>query len=69
MEKEKAMPMMLPSHQQTAPGLLASRVCAHGRIIDDMLTKQGAETGKVRCAECGAVFDDPYIHKKEGREI
>ncbi len=34
--------------------------CAHARIIDDILTRQGKRTGKVRCLECGAKFDDPY---------
>lgn len=34
--------------------------CAHGRIIDDILTRQGKRTGKVRCLECGETFDDPY---------
>lgn len=34
--------------------------CLHARLIDDVLTKDGAPTGKVRCLECGAVFDDPY---------
>jgi hypothetical protein len=35
-------------------------VCAHGRIIDDVLTKQGKRTGQVRCLECGGIFEDPY---------
>lgn len=34
--------------------------CAHQRLIDDIRTRGGARTGKVRCLECGAVFDDPY---------
>jgi len=34
--------------------------CAHQRIIDDILTKGGKRTGKVRCLECHAMFDDPY---------
>ncbi len=33
--------------------------CLHSRLIDDVLTKDGARTGQVRCLECGAVFDDP----------
>lgn len=34
--------------------------CTHQRIIDDVLTRGGKRTGKVRCLECGAIFDDPY---------
>jgi hypothetical protein len=34
--------------------------CAHQRLIDDILTKSGKRTGKVRCLECRAIFDDPY---------
>lgn len=34
--------------------------CAHQRLIDDILTKNGKRTGKVRCLECRAIFDDPY---------
>lgn len=35
--------------------------CTHGRLIDDVLTKRGKRTGQVRCLECGAIFDDPYV--------
>ena len=34
--------------------------CAHQRLIDDILTRGGKRTGKVRCLECGAEIDDPY---------
>lgn len=34
--------------------------CAHQRLIDDVLTGSGERTGKVRCLECGSVFDDPF---------
>ena len=34
--------------------------CTHQRIIDDILTRGGKRTGKVRCLECGTIFDDPY---------
>jgi hypothetical protein len=34
--------------------------CVHQRIIDDVLTRGGKRTGKVRCLECGIIFDDPY---------
>lgn len=34
--------------------------CLHSRLIDDVLTKDGAPSGEVRCLECGAVFHDPY---------
>ncbi|MBX3324867.1 MAG: hypothetical protein KF682_03110 [Nitrospira sp.] len=35
--------------------------CTHQRVIDDVLTKGGKRTGKVRCLECGTIFDDPYM--------
>jgi hypothetical protein len=34
-------------------------MCAHGRLIDRVATADGQSTEKVRCLECGAVFDDP----------
>ena len=34
--------------------------CVHQRLIDDVLTRGGKRTGKVRCLECGTIFDDPY---------
>jgi hypothetical protein len=34
--------------------------CAHQRLIDDVRTKSGTPTGKVRCLECGTLFDDPH---------
>ncbi len=34
--------------------------CTHQRLIDDVLTRGGKRTGKVRCLECGTIFDDPY---------
>jgi hypothetical protein len=35
-------------------------LCAHQRLIDDVRTRSGTPTGKVRCLECGAIFDDPH---------
>lgn len=34
--------------------------CAHQRLIDEVLTRDGKRTGKVRCLECGEVIADPY---------
>ena len=43
----------------------ASNVCCtHQRMIDDVLTRGGRPTGKVRCLECEAIFDDPYKRLK-----
>lgn len=39
-------------------------LCAHQRIIDDVRTRSGRPTGKVRCLECEAIFDDPYQGSK-----
>jgi hypothetical protein len=42
-------------------GLSASNTgCHHQRLIDDVRTRSGNPTGKVRCLECGVIFDDPY---------
>lgn len=38
--------------------------CVHQRLIDDVLTRGGKRTGKVRCLECGTTFDDPYQRSK-----
>jgi hypothetical protein len=38
--------------------------CTHQRLIDDILTGGGKRTGKVRCLECGTIFDDPYQGSK-----
>ncbi|MDF0664737.1 MAG: hypothetical protein P0119_01550 [Nitrospira sp.] len=38
----------------------ANVYCTHQRLIDDVLTRGGKRTGKVRCLECRAIFDDPY---------
>lgn len=39
---------------------IPNSACAHQRLIDDILTRGGKRTGKVRCLECGAEIDDPY---------
>jgi len=46
----------VPPIRQPVP----ERGCAHGRLIDDVRTRGGKRTGKVRCLECQAVIDDPY---------
>lgn len=33
--------------------------CSHSRVLDDVLTRNGKRTGKVRCLECGSTIDDP----------
>ncbi len=45
-------------------GTTSHLLCAHQRIIDDVRTRSGRPTGKVRCLECGAIFDDPYQGSK-----
>ncbi|MDR4470920.1 MAG: hypothetical protein MRJ68_21915 [Nitrospira sp.] len=46
----------------TAPDvqLLSEQRCSHGRLIDEVRTRGGKRTGKVRCLECQAIIDDPY---------
>jgi hypothetical protein len=43
---------------------IATRCCAHSRLIADVLTPQGLKTGKVRCIECGAAFDNPALNSE-----
>jgi hypothetical protein len=38
--------------------------CRHSRAIDDVLTRGKKRSGKVRCLECHAIFDDPYQGRK-----
>ncbi len=40
------------------------KTCAHSRLIDTLLTADGKRTGKVRCLECGTIFDDPRLRSK-----
>jgi hypothetical protein len=44
--------------------LVSEQSCAHGRLIDEVRTRGGKRTGKVRCLECQAVIDDPYLGMK-----
>ncbi len=48
-----------PARRTTSPNL-----CTHSRAIDEVLTRAKKRTGKVRCLECGATFDDPYQDSK-----
>ena len=45
-------------HERRMPDSKA--LCAHQRLIDDVRTRSGKPTGKVRCLECGTIFNDPY---------
>jgi len=47
-----------------ASSAIFHRACAHQRLIDDIWTRGGQRTGKVRCLECGAVIDDPYCDQR-----
>ncbi len=37
--------------------------CAHSRLVDYVLTKEGNKTGQLVCIECTAVFSDPTFQK------
>lgn len=51
----------METHKFPTPGNISPpRFCKHGRLIDDVLTKEGKRTGQVRCLECLAIFDEPY---------
>lgn len=58
----------MPTHTEAERGQPAGRLaeidrCVHGRLIDDVLTGTGQRSGKVRCLECGAQFDDRGANK------
>jgi len=63
--KEDAMePMMESVTVQPTTRTTPTNPCAHGRAIDDVLTRGKKRTGKVRCLECGTVFDDPHLKQE-----
>lgn len=63
--QEDAMETMMESVTlQSTPDSIRTNPCVHGRAIDDVLTRTKKRTGKVRCLECGAIFDDPYQDSK-----
>jgi hypothetical protein len=49
---------------QEANRLAPTSTCFHQRLIDDVLTKHGKWTGRVRCIECGVEFPDPCQGQK-----
>lgn len=49
-----------PVMVQLASRTTSTNPCTHGRAIDDVLTRGKKRSGKVRCLECQAIFDDPY---------
>lgn len=51
---------VLQNTEEESGTTILNRACAHQRLIDDILTRGGKRTGKVRCLECGAEIDDPY---------
>ncbi len=65
-EDEGPMSLLKPEGPMEATTVPETRrvapvtTCAHSRVIDDVLTRDGKRTGKVRCLECGGKFNDPY---------
>ena len=51
---------MIQETGRTSSKTTSDSCCTHQRLIDDILTESGKRTGKVRCLECGTIFDDPY---------
>jgi hypothetical protein len=49
---------------QEGKRLTPTSACVHQRLIDDVLTKRGKRTGRVRCVECSVEFPDPYQGQK-----
>jgi predicted Zn-ribbon and HTH transcriptional regulator len=60
----KVEEQMEPQTVQDRTKVTSAKICTHLRLIDDVLTRGGKRTGKVRCLECGAKFDDPYHSRK-----
>ena len=63
MSRQREVPMDSQVESQTLQP--TSRIepatpCAHSRLIEEVLTRSGKQTGKDRCLECGTTFDDPY---------
>ncbi len=59
--------MIKVTKEEKPPGIVThNRVkerCAHGRIVDEYRTPEGAGTGQLICLECLAVFPDPTAAK------
>lgn len=55
---------VIPEASPTLRRPILNTRCTHQRVIDDVLTRGGKRTGKVRCLECGTIFDDPYQGSK-----
>jgi len=55
---------MIQETAQKSKRATPNACCTHQRLIDDILTRGGKRTGKVRCLECGTIFDDPYKGSK-----
>ena len=36
-----------------------AKICKHERMVDNLISKKGRNTGYVVCMECGEVFVDP----------
>jgi hypothetical protein len=51
---------VLQNTEEESSTTILNTACAHQRLIDDILTRGGKRTGKVRCLECAAEIDDPY---------
>jgi len=67
MLEEAGVPMetqLIPEAVRNSSRAISNVCCTHQRIIDDVLSRGGKRTGKVRCLECGAVFNDPYEGNK-----
>lgn len=54
---------IIQENARTSTKTTSSAFCAHQRLIDDVLTRDGKRTGKVRCLECKTIFDDPRDSK------
>lgn len=55
---------MIQEACRNSNGTISNTVCIHQRMIDDVWTRDGKRTGKVRCLESEAIFNDPHRGSK-----
>ena len=47
------------NNNTTSAGRRMQTSCTHARLVDEVLTEEGAKTGRLICKECKAVISDP----------
>lgn len=55
-------PNLTTPSQETIVRTKATAPCTHNRLVDEVLSANGAKTGRLLCMECQAEFPDPLYH-------